>query len=285
MTTGASYSKAVRSRASQPTFTWPTLFRVITQEPGARHRGAWDIRTKGATPLFAIENAVVEKTIANDPRGYGNLIILRDPRTGNRFYYAHLSAFGVKPGQTVRAGQPIGVAGSTGHSTGPHLHFEIRDPQGRYIDPNLFFAGSRFVDPSSRTGFSLQTRTPSLSPAAPQRPITPAPVSPTPKPARQTVSTATTTTPTGTSSTSTETTTGSWWGTVTPVSVSVSPTKGVSLQLIPPKAKWGNILAVVLGSALVIVAVGKVSLWGGKTGQKLLIGQQLAGARLVRALV
>lgn len=57
--------------------------------------------------------------------GYGNLVIVTH-RLGMTSYYAHLSAIGVRRGACVVAGTPIGRAGSTGYSSGPHLHFELR---------------------------------------------------------------------------------------------------------------------------------------------------------------
>ena len=57
--------------------------------------------------------------------GYGNLVVVSH-RLGMTSWYAHLSAVGVRPGTCVVAGTPIGRAGSTGFSTGPHLHFELR---------------------------------------------------------------------------------------------------------------------------------------------------------------
>ena len=60
-----------------------------------------------------------------DPGGYGNLVIIGH-RIGMSTYYAHLSSIGVSRGTCVVAGTPIGRVGSTGNSTGPHLHFELR---------------------------------------------------------------------------------------------------------------------------------------------------------------
>ena len=57
--------------------------------------------------------------------GYGNLIIIRH-YNGLETYYAHLDKINVVPGQHVNAGSIIGLSGNTGHSTGPHLHFEVR---------------------------------------------------------------------------------------------------------------------------------------------------------------
>jgi murein DD-endopeptidase MepM/ murein hydrolase activator NlpD len=75
-----------------------------------------------------------------DRSGYGNLVVLEN--AGVRVYLAHLSAIAVTVGTIVSAGDPIGNIGSTGHSTGPHLHFEvrIRDPKhsqyGLIVDPS-----------------------------------------------------------------------------------------------------------------------------------------------------
>ncbi len=75
-----------------------------------------------------------------DRSGYGNLVVIEN--SGVRVYLAHLSAFAVIQGEIVNAGDPIGNIGSTGNSTGPHLHFEVRvrDPQhdqyGLIVDPS-----------------------------------------------------------------------------------------------------------------------------------------------------
>jgi peptidoglycan hydrolase-like protein with peptidoglycan-binding domain len=68
-----------------------------------------------------------------DAGGYGNLVIIAH-RAGMTSWYAHLARIRVRPGQCVVAGTPIGTVGSTGNSTGPHLHFELR-LRGAAIDP------------------------------------------------------------------------------------------------------------------------------------------------------
>ena len=65
--------------------------------------------------------------------GYGNLVIV-DHRLGFQSWYAHLSSIAVVRGQAVSGGVLIGRVGSTGHSTGPHLHFEVRR-NGTPVDP------------------------------------------------------------------------------------------------------------------------------------------------------
>ena len=60
-----------------------------------------------------------------DRTGYGNLVVI-DHGNGFRTYYAHLSRIFVRQSESIGQGQRIGSVGSTGNSTGPHLHFEIR---------------------------------------------------------------------------------------------------------------------------------------------------------------
>jgi murein DD-endopeptidase MepM/ murein hydrolase activator NlpD len=68
-----------------------------------------------------------------DAGGYGNLVVISH-RAGMTSWYAHLATIAVRPGQCLVAGTPIGTVGSTGNSTGPHLHFELR-LNGAPIDP------------------------------------------------------------------------------------------------------------------------------------------------------
>lgn len=69
-----------------------------------------------------------------DPGGYGNYVVVKD--AVHEYYYAHLSAATVVSGQIVRPGDQIGLVGSTGNSTGPHLHFGVKIlDSGQFIDP------------------------------------------------------------------------------------------------------------------------------------------------------
>jgi murein DD-endopeptidase MepM/ murein hydrolase activator NlpD len=85
------------------------------------------------TPVYAAGNGVIEKEGLES--GYGKFILIRH-NNGYESAYGHMSAFasGVNEGDTVRQGQVIGFMGSTGLSTGSHLHFEIRI-NGRFVDP------------------------------------------------------------------------------------------------------------------------------------------------------
>ena len=85
------------------------------------------------TPIFAAGNGMIEK--AGLEGGYGKYIRIRHAN-GYETAYGHMSAFarGMEPGKRVRQGQVIGYVGSTGLSTGAHLHYEILI-NGRFVDP------------------------------------------------------------------------------------------------------------------------------------------------------
>ena len=102
-------------------FVWPTQ-GVITQYFSWYHPGV-DIANP-AEPLDIAADSGRVVYAGWDTTGYGNMILI-DHGNGFKTRYAHLSRFMVVSGQTVSRGQVIGRMGSTGHSTGPHTHFEI----------------------------------------------------------------------------------------------------------------------------------------------------------------
>ncbi len=96
--------------------------------------GGQDMGAPMGTPVMAAKDGVVTR-IDFDPGGYGNWVEIQHP-DGTRTRYAHLSSFGgFQKGQSVRQGNIIGKVGSTGNSTGPHLHFEVIAPDGRKYEP------------------------------------------------------------------------------------------------------------------------------------------------------
>ena len=96
-----------------------------------QHQGV-DLPLKTGDPVYATFCGRVRISQYNKG-GYGNLVIIRHDN-GLETYYGHLSERMVEPGQWVEAGQIIGLGGSTGRSTGPHLHFETRY-YGQSFDP------------------------------------------------------------------------------------------------------------------------------------------------------
>lgn len=110
------------ARKGTGSFVWPSSGR-ITQQFWNGHR-AIDIGSWTGNPVVASDSGYVIYA-GWDRTGYGNLIII-DHGNGFRTYYAHLSRIFVRQGESVGQGQRIGSVGNTGNSTGPHLHFEIR---------------------------------------------------------------------------------------------------------------------------------------------------------------
>lgn len=90
-----------------------------------------DIAVPLGTPVSATGQGVV--TFAGSRDGYGNMVIIQHP-DGRESRYGHLSKILVSQGDTISAGQQIALSGSTGKSTGPHLHFEIRE-KGEVVNP------------------------------------------------------------------------------------------------------------------------------------------------------
>jgi len=98
------------------------------------HKG-WDMPRPYGFPVKASREGKV--IFAGWRSGYGRLIIVKHPG-GLRTWYGHLSAINTAAGDSVRRGELIGRVGSTGISTGPHLHFEVRDRFGNSLNPRKF---------------------------------------------------------------------------------------------------------------------------------------------------
>jgi LysM repeat protein len=117
------------------TWIWPTT-GVFTSGYGWRwgrmHRGI-DMANNVGTPIMAARTGKVVFSGWHDG-GYGYLVTLQHP-DGSRSLYAHNSRLMVSKGQDVRQGTVIALMGSTGRSTGPHLHFEIHPPGDAAVDP------------------------------------------------------------------------------------------------------------------------------------------------------
>ncbi len=116
-------------------FHFPLKNNEITSDFGWRrwryHFGI-DLRVKVGDSIFNCFDGMVR--IAQKSKSYGNTVVVRH-NNGLETLYAHLSKILVKPNQEIKAGEIIGLAGNTGRSTGPHLHFEIRYLGGP-INPN-----------------------------------------------------------------------------------------------------------------------------------------------------
>ncbi len=103
---------------------WPNTCKRISQYYNFRHR-AVDIACEYGSVITAADDGIVIKAQGGYNGGYGIMVVV-DHGGGMQTLYGHLSKFFVNTGDTVKAGDGIGVEGSTGRSTGPHVHFEIR---------------------------------------------------------------------------------------------------------------------------------------------------------------
>lgn len=126
--------------AVEPADTSTEVTQHVTSGYGSRihpltgrrrmHTGV-DLRAAEGVPIRAAADGVVRE--ARRRGGYGNVVEV-DHGDGTSTVYAHASRLVVKPGQHVERGDTLGLVGHTGHTTGPHLHFELRR-HGRPVDP------------------------------------------------------------------------------------------------------------------------------------------------------
>ncbi len=103
------------------------------------HKGQ-DLAAAQGTPILSVAEGTVTVN-ASDPLGYGNWIEIKH-KNGQSTRYGHMKDKSpLAVGAEVKQGQVIGAVGSTGSSTGPHLHFEVRDTQGQAEDPIAYLPG------------------------------------------------------------------------------------------------------------------------------------------------
>lgn len=123
----------------------PVLHRIMP------HLGV-DFGAPMGAPVYAAADGIVLSLDTTGPTG--NLVRLSHPSLRVETGYAHLSRFapGLRPGMRVRARQVVGYVGSTGRSTGPHLHFSLKR-NGRFIDPLTMYVGRRSVPAALRAEF------------------------------------------------------------------------------------------------------------------------------------
>lgn len=113
-------------------FIWPAFNHTLSGNDYWSGHLAIDIAAGEGAPIYAADNGVV---VFSGPAagGYGNMVMI-DHGNGYQTLYAHLSQVTTNCGSSVQQGQTIGIAGSTGKSTGPHLHFEVRY-LGGFVNP------------------------------------------------------------------------------------------------------------------------------------------------------
>ena len=117
------------------TYVWPGVHHYLSGydwSPETNHRGI-DIAGHTGEAIFAVDAGVIVYAGWND-RGYGNMVMI-DHGTGFQSLYAHMSALNVVCGQSVGQGEVIGAFGSTGNSSGSHLHFELMTSLWGKVNP------------------------------------------------------------------------------------------------------------------------------------------------------
>jgi murein DD-endopeptidase MepM/ murein hydrolase activator NlpD len=142
---GTEHRPTVRREASSEEFsaahfTWPVSGYVTSPfgKRGKKDHDGVDIGARQGTIVRASRSGHVIYA-GNRIRGYGNMIIIRHADTFSTVY-AHLSKITVKKNQFIGRGLPIGRVGRTGHATGSHLHFEVRNNRVP-VDPLLYLQG------------------------------------------------------------------------------------------------------------------------------------------------
>ncbi len=102
------------------------------------HSGV-DFLLRRGTPVVATGKGTVRR--ATESPAYGNFVEIRHPKAGYVTRYAHLSEIpdDIQPGETVERGETVGYSGSSGRTTGPHLHYEVHNQSGQALDPMRFF--------------------------------------------------------------------------------------------------------------------------------------------------
>ncbi|HSO27241.1 MAG TPA: M23 family metallopeptidase [Anaerolineales bacterium] len=113
-------------------FIWPAGNHTLSGNDYWSGHLAIDIAAGEGAPVYAADAGVIVFS-GTATGGYGNMIVI-DHGNGYQTLYAHLSSTAASCGRSVSAGTTVGYAGSTGNSTGPHLHFEVRF-QGGFVNP------------------------------------------------------------------------------------------------------------------------------------------------------
>lgn len=140
--------KPEKVKTKKGKWLWPIPSTRQTQGFGGSHHGRDYGVPTGSSLVAPTKGKVV--FAGKDSSGYGNLIKIQTD-TGETVYLAHLSQINVKVGQSVDPGQLIGKTGNTGNSTGPHLHYEVREGSTP-VDPLAFYGVGSMVYTGAKAG-------------------------------------------------------------------------------------------------------------------------------------
>jgi hypothetical protein len=114
-------------------FIWPSQYQALSGDDFRVGHPGIDLAAPLGSPVFAADTGLVTFAGWTGAIGYGNTVLV-DHGNGYQTLYAHLSQVSTYCGAKVEKGKLVGLSGNTGNSTGPHLHFEVRVPDG-YINP------------------------------------------------------------------------------------------------------------------------------------------------------
>lgn len=149
---GSSGGNSGGSSVGTGNLVWPSYCTYITSRQGPRvhpvtgeykNHGGTDIGASYGSAIYAADSGKVVSSSDGWNGGWGNYVMI-DHGNGMQTLYAHMSSRACSVGQTVKRGQTIGYVGSTGMSTGPHLHFEMY-VNGARIDPQTKYPGMSFT--------------------------------------------------------------------------------------------------------------------------------------------
>lgn len=135
--------------ATNSKFQWcdgenpPTGWRSVYGDKG--HQGI-DLQANMWTPVYSAQNGTVYDIDENEKSGYDVRIESTLEGETLRHIYEHLSRWNVKVGDEVVTGQIIGWVGTTGYSTGPHLHLQVEDIHGNKLNPEHYLSDLRATD-------------------------------------------------------------------------------------------------------------------------------------------
>ena len=154
-TAGTTSSGGGGAVSGSGSLVWPTDSTYITSVQGPRthpvtgqykNHGGTDIGASYGSSIYAADSGTVT-TVAYDANGYGNYVMI-DHGNGMQTLYGHMSSVAVSQGQTVSKGQTIGYVGSTGLSTGAHLHYEVYS-NGSRVNPENYYSGGFTYSPNA----------------------------------------------------------------------------------------------------------------------------------------
>lgn len=134
-------------------------YKIAGKDPANKFHTGVDFAVGVGNPVYSVKKGTVVAVKDNGSEGFGKSIAIRHG-DGYTSFYAHLNAQGVKVGDQVEAGQPIGISGNTGLSSGPHLHFEVREKsfdQSTNVDPIAYISGA--TKPTRAADFTAESAT------------------------------------------------------------------------------------------------------------------------------